>query len=1013
MDATPPAHPAQAKLSFFLGSALRLRFERTGDPADLERSIGHLEAAARALPSDDSDGAGMRNGLGIVLRARFRRTGDPADLDRGIGQFEAALRITPPGDPSRARYMNNLGNALQVRFERTGDPADLDRAITTAQAAVHATPAGHPDRPATLANLGNPLRARFELTGDLADLDRAVVIAREVVRDTPSSHPNLGMYLSNLGLVLRIRFDRTGDLADLNQGIITAEEAVHATPADHPDRFVYLNNLGGALRTRFRRTGHLVDLDRGIGHLDAAVLAAPSDHPDRAMHLSNLGEALQIRFGRTGDPADLDRAVSTAQAAVDAAPPDRPDWAAYANNLGGALRARFRQSGDLADLAEAIGHLEAAVRAAPPDHPDRAGNLLNLGRARLQRFERTGDRTDLDAAVSAFSEAQDVVSAAPSIRIEAAMGVAQLLADSEVERAAEAAEAAVRLLPEVTLRRLERSDQQHALSDFAGLAGDAAALALAGSWGTRRERATRALQLLEAGRAVLLSLALDARSDLTDLHRKRPELAARFVRLRDQLDQPTSSTDLTGSTDPTGYTALTSYTDPTGSSDPAWVSDRTDTLTARRDRAVADWHRLARDFADTLAEIRDVDGFASFARPPATEELLAQTGQGPVVVFNISRYRSDALLLTPDGITQLELPQLTDAALRERVVSFHQALHTTTTDRNRSRRSEAQDVMNQVLQWLWDAAAGPVLEALGHHGQPPADTDWPRVWWVPGGLLGLLPLHAAGHHTDPADDPLRRTVLDRVISSHVPTVRALRYARQQVREHVPPETSAQGLVVAMPTTPGLPRSGRLDHVADEAEMLRRHLPRAVLLSEPDPNSGPADGPRPETPTKAAVLALLPESSIVHFACHGTSHPTDPSQSLLLLHDHESDPLTVASLIPVRLEQAQLAYLSACRTAVIDTADLVDEAIHLTSAFQLAGFPHVVGTLWEIDDQIAVTVADAFYTHLRAPNGSIDTGRAAWALHQAVRGVRDGHDLPGRLDRTRIPFLWAAYLHAGA
>ncbi|SFT29829.1 CHAT domain-containing protein [Streptomyces sp. ok210] len=990
IDATPAAHPSQAKLSFFLGSALQVRFDRTGDPADLDRGIGHLEVAVRAIPPGDPDWAGSANGLGGALRARFRRMGNPADLDRGIGHFEAALRATSPGDPSRARYLNNLGNLLQVRFERTGRLADLDQAVTTAQAAVRATPPGHPDRPAALTNLGNPMRARFGRTGDLADLDQAITIAREVVHATPSDHPHLAMYLSNLGYVMRLRFDRTGDLADLDQAIITGQEAVHAVPADHPDRALYVNNLGGALRTRFGRTGNPADLDQGIGCLEAAVRAAPSDHPERAMYLSNLGEALQTRFDRTGDLADLDRAVITGQEAVHAVPADHPDRALYVNNLGGALRIRFRQSGDLADLSEAIGHLEAAVRATPPDHPDRAGHVLNLGRARYQRFGRTRDQTDLDTAVSAFSEAQGVVSAAPSIRIQAAWLVAQLLADTEVERASEAAEAAVRLLPEVTLRQLKRGDQQHALSDFAGLAGDAAALALASSRGTRRERATRALQLLEAGRAVLLSQTLDARSDLTDLRRKRPDLATRFVQLRDGLDQPTSSTD------------------------PAWDSERTDTLTARRDRTLADRHRLSRDFADTLAEIRDLDGFASFAQPPATEELLAQTGQGPVVVFNISRYRSDALLLTLDGITQLELPQLTDAALTERVVSFHQALHTTTTDRDRSRRRQAQDVMNKVLQWLWDTAAGPVLDALGHHSQPPADTDWPRVWWAPGGLLGLLPLHAAGYHTDPADGPHRRSVMDRIISSHIPTVRALRYARQQIRESAPPsETSTQGLVVAMPTTPGLPRRGRLDHVGDEADMLRRHLPRTVLLSEPDPNGHLAGGPRPDTPTKAAVLALLPECSIAHFACHGASHPTDPSQSLLLLHDHESDPLTVASLAPVHLEQAQLAYLSACRTAVIDTADLVDEAIHLTSAFQLAGFPHVVGTLWEIDDQIAVAVADAFYTYLRAPTGTIDTNRAAWALHQAVRSVRDGHDLPGRLDRTRTPFLWAAYVHAGA
>ena len=113
-----------------------------------------------------------------------------------------------------------------------------------------------------------------------------------------------------------------------------------------------------------------------------------------------------------------------------------------------------------------------------------------------------------------------------------------------------------------------------------------------------------------------------------------------------------------------------------------------------------------------------------------------------------------------------------------------------------------------------------------------------------------------------------------------------------------------------------------------------------------------------------MLAQLPGCAIAHFACHGASDPADPSQSLLLLHDHDSDPLTVASLAPINLDHAQLAYLSACSTALTGDAELIDEAIHLTTAFQLAGFPHVIGTLWEINDAIAVTIADTFYTALR-------------------------------------------------
>lgn len=92
-------------------------------------------------------------------------------------------------------------------------------------------------------------------------------------------------------------------------------------------------------------------------------------------------------------------------------------------------------------------------------------------------------------------------------------------------------------------------------------------------------------------------------------------------------------------------------------------------------------------------------------------------------------------------------------------------------------------------------------------------------------------------------------------------------------------------------------------------------------------------------------------------------------------------------------------------AVTDSPELADEAIHLTSAFQLAGFPHVVGTLWEIDDAIAVDIADNFYSGLQAGKGTIETSNAAQALHDAIRAAR------GKF--PDCPSLWAAHLHAGA
>jgi CHAT domain-containing protein len=237
--------------------------------------------------------------------------------------------------------------------------------------------------------------------------------------------------------------------------------------------------------------------------------------------------------------------------------------------------------------------------------------------------------------------------------------------------------------------------------------------------------------------------------------------------------------------------------------------------------------------------------------------------------------------------------------------------------------------------------------------------------------------------------------MDRAISSYTPTITALRYARRSA-----PAASSPAVIVAMPTTPGLRDQGRLPFVRQEAEMLARRLPDSVSIIEPDPLS---EARTDIVPTLANVLAQLTTCPVAHFACHGLNDPADPSRSHLLLHDHDSAPFTVAALAPLRLDHAQLAYLSACETALSASDRLIDEAIHLTSAFQLAGYRHVIGTLWPIgDSDITVGIAETFYAGLTS---SLDVSRAARALHHAVRDVRDAY--------PQTPTLWAAHIHTGA
>lgn len=209
----------------------------------------------------------------------------------------------------------------------------------------------------------------------------------------------------------------------------------------------------------------------------------------------------------------------------------------------------------------------------------------------------------------------------------------------------------------------------------------------------------------------------------------------------------------------------------------------------------------------------------------------------------------------------------------------------------------------------------------------------------------------------------------------------------------------------MPTTPAgddEPRPEPLRSAAAEASAVSGHLTRPVVLASPDCDEPAA----PLRVTRKAVFDALPDCSVAHFACHGATDPADPSQSRLLLQDHASAPLTVASLVPIRLDRARLAYLSACHTAHQQGTTLLDESIHLASAFQLTGFPHVIATLWQLHDSVAPTVAGDFYTYLTTDQ-ILDPDRASAGLHHVVNTLRT------KSQYRHVVSAWAAYIHVGA
>ena len=194
-------------------------------------------------------------------------------------------------------------------------------------------------------------------------------------------------------------------------------------------------------------------------------------------------------------------------------------------------------------------------------------------------------------------------------------------------------------------------------------------------------------------------------------------------------------------------------------------------------------------------------------------------------------------MITTNGVQVVELPALTAETVAaktahyltvlENVSRASTAFQATSRENNNLRatagaqrtlkhaRDAQEEMLRQVMAWLWASIADPVLTAIGCTDAPGAGEPWPRLWWCPTGLLSLLPLHAAGDQSVAAGQPLP-TVMDRVVCSYTPTVRAL--AEAAARGQSTTFDGDQMLVVAMPETVG---QHQLPDVVHEVEMLGR------------------------------------------------------------------------------------------------------------------------------------------------------------------------------------------------
>ncbi|MET9053979.1 CHAT domain-containing protein [Streptomyces bacillaris] len=959
VERTRPGDPLRPALLNTLAGTLCLVYNLTGDAEALAEAVTVSREAV-----DDPGSAPFRGiclcTLATALRLELERTRDPGRLAGAEAVAREAVAATGQDRREHGGALLVLSNVLLTCHQITGEVPVAREAARCAEAAVEALPAGA-HRAVAFNALANACLLVHRATTDDALLERAAEAARQSVEETPPGDPGRAAHTNTLASALLTRYGRTGRITDLREALRVSRAAAGTMPPGHVLRPAVLHTLAGVLLELYGRTGQESALDEAIQAARLGLDQGAGGPVTPGLH-NTLSMAGMMGYLDTGDGKALAQARTEASRACAAGGDGHPQRAVFLSNLAKALRAAYERepAPGLLDELVATGRLVAAASTGTALH--RADHLIELTLALLHRHEQLGDPDALREARDHATEAAGSPHALPWQQVTAhrLLGRAQL-ALGEREAALGAYRTAVGLLPRVAPRRLERMDREQGLSRIAGLGPEAASAALAAG------APELALELLEQARGVLIGERLGTRSETARLAAADSALAGELDRLRALLDLPQEQPGGLGGPARAGAGGPPRAGLPAAATAALREAER---ARGRRGELEAEWDGL-------MARIRAREGFEDFLGRPSIASLNRVAASGPVVLVNASRHGCDALILTGDGerpVRVVPLEGVTESAVAEQVIRLRDALE------------DRRDI-DDVLGWAWDRVTEPVLSALGRTEPRPLDRR-PRLWWVATGPFAFLPLHAAGHHgREAAGHGAGRTVMDRVVSSYTPTVRALGHARRAVP--APQGTGPRSvLIVAMPETPG---EAPLRGVGREAREIAGAVPAAETLA----------GPRA---TRESVRGALPRHTSAHFACHGVSEPRNPATSRLLLDDHLTAPFDVATVSGLDLASAELAYLSACSTTESGVRS-ADESVHITAAFLLAGFPGVVGTLWPVQDSAARRIAVAFYEEMYAEGaGGGPVDRAAYALQHAVDRLR--------VKRPDLPALWSAHLHMG-
>ncbi|MBK8463296.1 MAG: CHAT domain-containing protein [Nigerium sp.] len=899
-----PDSAVAARLAANLGNRISLAVDAEVLPVDNLREAVSLHQDAWAMTAADDPARAQRaSNLGALLSDAVAAGVLPmSEFERALAFQDESVRAAEPDGPDLPTLLSNRANRIALAVQYAVLPpealldgvADLERAITLMGPS-------HPARVGVQNNLASLLSEAIH-AGLLpaSRIREALTLAENVLVATPPMSLDWPSYANNLAIKLGmavaagvVPLDRLATAVEL------AEQAVNATPLTHSAR-------AGRVATLIGRT--LAAIDAGVLPPDrvanvvviaeAMWLATPATHPLRAKLAHDmatlLSEAVKHRLMQ---PARLLEALDLGREGLRLTSPTQVDWSESASNVA-------------AIMSEAVSY-DLLPEAALSDAVDLAEQALaNVGDSPVRAGLATNASALMAEAVAAGVRPSELLSEATALQAEAL----DLAPFPHPDRAAYASNMVQRLADALAAGFIAPADALHRLNAL-----------VADAW----EQVTTSVTPLQRERMLALTSRLATLAPLLALRlTDAPIETVRVIEtLRGHLWRGRRAPRLK----------------------PGQLSPEREAqyLRAAADYELSQLHAIdgvgththaTTAFAalsDAMAAAEAECPGAVLKSPPSSAQLLDAAPQGVAAVYllagtesPLSTFPGVAIVLGHQTCTALPLPELTRSAVVEMVGSL----------------LDPACPAENVREWLWRAVAQPLLESDAARSGP---LDAPEWAFVPTGLMGMLPLHAAGNAT--------RTLEDEV---GVVTIRSV----LPVTPASPGTPSAKQHAVAM----ALPATDLAYPSADLAVA-------TTLLA--DCHRLPAD-------TEPAILLdALAEASTVVLSGHGL-HALDVGGSLRLGPAEADLWLTAEDVARLPIRRRDLALLAACSSGQ-PALSLPDESVGLPTALLSIGFTSVVATLWPVGDAVAF-VTMARLLELRATDPAMP---AAEALRRTRGWVR--------------------------